>query len=207
MGKYRVVACEASEKGKLRVAFDNGMCCPVYRSEARQFALEEGMILSEETYDTFLYEVIGKRAKKRAMHLLEQMDRTEQQLRQKLMASEYPQECIEEAIAYVKSFHYLDDERYAQVYVRYRQEKMSRGKLRQKLLAKGVAGNIIDRVLEEEYEGDELCQIRSILQKKKFYDTERSDREFQRVYQYLMRRGFCSSDILRCMKTPERDRW
>ena len=61
------------------------------------------------------------------------MDRTEHQLREKLRASEYPEEVIEEAIEYVKSFHYIDDERYAETFTRYKKEKMSRQQIKQKL--------------------------------------------------------------------------
>ena len=48
-------------------------------------------------------------AKKKAMSLLKYMDRTEWQLRDKLSLKGFSEGAIEEAIEYVKSFHYLDD--------------------------------------------------------------------------------------------------
>lgn len=145
------------------------------------------------------------RAKKRALHLLERMDRTEHQLREKLRASEYPEEVIEEAIEYVKSFHYIDDERYAETFTRYKKEKMSRQQIKQKLMLKGVSREIISNAIEDEYDVDETVHIRSIL-KKKHYAADVSDEgEFRRVYNYLLRRGFRSSDILKEMKCVEAD--
>ena len=44
-----------------------------------------------------------RKAKLRALHLLEYMDRTEKGLRQKLEQSGYPTEVVDEAIRYVKS--------------------------------------------------------------------------------------------------------
>ena len=140
------------------------------------------------------------RAKKRALHLLERMDRTEQQLREKLRASDYPEEVVEEAIEYVKSFHYLDDERYAETFTRYKKEKMSRQQIKQKLMMKGVDRDIISNAIEEEYDVDETVHIRSILEKKHFSSESADDGEFRRVYNYLLRRGFRSSDILKEMK-------
>ena len=140
------------------------------------------------------------RAKKRALHLLERMDRTEHQLREKLRASEYPEDVIEEAIAYVKSFHYLDDERYAETFTRYRKERMSRQQIKQKLMLKGVSKDIISNAIEEEYDVDETIHIRSILEKKQFSVDTADEGEFRRVYSYLLRRGFRSSDILKEMK-------
>ena len=100
-----IISFEKLEKGKRRIRFENGESCIVYYSEIRGLHLEEGASISYEIYEKIFTEIVGKRAKKRAMHLLEQMDRTEQQLREKLQLSEYPARCIDDAIAYVKKFH------------------------------------------------------------------------------------------------------
>ena len=145
------------------------------------------------------------RAKKRALHLLERMDRTEQQLREKLMASEYPEEIVEEAIAYVKSFHYIDDERYAQNFTRYKKDKMSRSQIKQKLMLKGVDRDTIAYAIEEEYDADECEHIRRLLEKKHFDKSSADEGEFRRVYNYLLRRGFRSNDILKEMNCVRED--
>ena len=140
------------------------------------------------------------RAKKRALHLLERMDRTEHQLREKLMASDYPVEVVEEAIEYVKSFHYIDDKRYAENFTRYRKENLSRQQIKQKLMQKGVDRDTISLAIEEEYDADERVHIRKLLEKKHFDASSKDEGEFRRVYNYLLRRGFRSSDILKEMK-------
>lgn len=199
-----VVKCECLGKGKVRVIFDNGMTCLLYRGEARQLQIEEGAVLAEEQYQQMMTEVLGKRAKKRALHLLEQMDRTEYKLREKLKTGGYPQECIDAAVEYVKHFHYLDDGRYTSNFIRCSQEKMSRGKIRQKLLERGVNRELIDRILESEYEGEETEQICELLRKRHFDSESADQREFSRTYQFLMRRGFQSSEVLKCMKCLDR---
>ena len=196
---------ESLGKGKYRIGFDTGVICLVYGSEIRGMGIEAGACISEEQYHTILYDIVGKRAKKRALHLLEQMDRTEQQLREKLMASEYPVRCIDDAIEYVKSFHYLDDERYAQTFTRYKKDKMSRQQIKQKLMMKGVSREIVSEAIEEEYDVDETVHIRSILEKKHFSNETADEGEFRRVYNYLLRRGFRSNDILKEMKCIRAD--
>lgn len=196
-----ILQVEVLGKGKCRVTFGNGTVCLMYKSEMRSFSITEGAYITEEEFEKLLSEVIGKRAKKRAMYLLEQMDRTEKQLREKLLSNEYPPSCIEDAIAYVKSFHYLDDYRYACNMIRYSNERMSRGQLRQKLLSKGVPRDLIEAAMEEEYRADELEQIQKLLKKRK-YDPEQNDqKEMQKTYQFLLRRGFKSCDILKAMKS------
>lgn len=191
---------EALGKGRYRVAFDNGVSCILYRSEAAQLSIEVQCSLTDENYDYLINEIVGKRAKKRAMHILEQMDRTEHQLREKLARGEYPQECIDSAVEYVKKYRYLDDERFASSYVRYHQKKLSRQQLSVKLSQKGVSKDIIAEALEMEYEADDGEKIRNLLSKRHF-DPDNTDRqENNKIYQYILRRGFKSSDILKEMR-------
>ena len=191
---------ETTGKGRYRVTFDTGVTCLLYRKEISGFSIEENAAIEEQQYQKLLEDVVGKRAKKRALHLLEQMDRTERQLRDKLLANEYPQSCIDGAIEYVKGFHYLDDARYASNYVRFSQEKMSRVCMKQKLMQKGIASSVIEEAIEEGYVADEMEQIMALLRKRRFDPEEADEKEFQRTYQYVMRRGFKSSDILKAMK-------
>lgn len=194
-----VTEYEALGKGKLRIRFDNGVELSLYRSEAKQFKLSQDVGIEQESYRRLLDEVVSKRAIKRAMHLLERMDRTEYQLRDKLKAGGYPQECIDKAVEYVKSYHYIDDLRYACTYVRCYQERMSRMQIRMKLSGKGVPRELIEQALETEFEAEELDQIERLLEKRGYIPGQADEKEYRRTYQYLMRRGFRSSEILKAM--------
>ncbi len=184
-----VTAYKPEAKGKVKIQLDNGDSLTAYRSELRQFHIKEGAGMTEED------------AKKRAMHLLEQMDRTEYQLRTKLKSGGYPEVCIDAAVEYVASFHYLDDCRYAASYVRYRKERMSRRQLLQKLAAKGIAKEVAAQAIEAEYDANERQQIAKLLEKRQFAGDQADEKEFRRTYQYLLRRGFLSSEILSVMKS------
>ena len=196
----QVTYVEHLQKGKYKVCLDSGESLILYRSEMRGLGIREGDCLTEEMYQHILNDIISKRAKKRALYLLEKMDRTESQLREKLRASEYPQECIEEAIAYVYKYHYLDDLRYARNYTNYSKDRLSRQQIKQKLMSKGVSKEYIDIALDEEYSGDEQLQIRKLLQKRHYEGQGKDTAEFRKTYQYLLRRGFKSGDILREME-------
>ena len=194
--------CEIIPKGKNKfgVRFDNGVILPLYKGEIKNYKIQKDAFISEEIFMSLLNEVVGKRAKKRAMHLLEQQDRTEKQLRDKLFLNDYPEECIDMAIDYVKQYNYLNDVRYAECFVRLGQEKYSKTQLCQKLLTKGIKKEIIYRVLEDLYETDEDTLIYSLLAKRHYDADKCDDKEFNRTYQYLLRRGFASRDILKAMK-------
>lgn len=195
----QIVCVEHLKQGKRKIYLDNGCSFLLYLSEMRALGICEGELISHTLYCRIMQEIIGKRAKKRALHLLEKMDRSEAQLREKLAAGEYPPECIEDAISYVKKFHYLDDYRYACNFVRYRQESLSCQQIKQKLMTKGVKRDIIDLALEKEYAGDEQEQICKLLAKKHYTGAPRDSAEFRKTYQFLLRRGFHNHDILKEM--------
>lgn len=188
------------EKGKARIRFEDGSEVILYKGEIRKLGIQEGCVITDEVYHKIIDEILGQRAIKRAMHLLERQDRTERQLYDKLKENGYPEACIESAISYVKRYHYIDDFRYASAYIRYRQEKKSRQKLKLELQAKGIARDVIEEALEEEYVSDDQNKILELLQKRR-YSFENADTAEQRKnYQFLLRRGFQSSDILHVMR-------
>lgn len=188
---------EQKERGKQKIYLEDGTGFVLYQKERKTLELVPEMELSSEDYQRILQDILIPRAKKRAMHLLEKMDRTEAQLREKLSQNEYPKEAIEAAVDYVKGYHYIDDLRYAENYIRCRCENQSRRQLALKLSQKGVDRGYIDRALEEAYgEEEESSKILRWLEKKQ-YDRETADvRQKQRMYQFLMRKGFRSGDIL-----------
>ena len=199
----QVTCVEYFDKGKYCVQLDSGENLILYRSEFQQLELKEGRILEPEEYQQILSQIIGKRAKKRALHLLEKRDLTEKELRDKLSNGQYPASCVEDAIAYVYQYHYLDDYRYVLNYIEYRKERYSRLQLQNKLLAKGVNKDVIRRALEEVYTEDESGNIRAILEKRHFSKEDSDPTTRRKIYQYLLRRGYKSSDILREMDTQD----
>lgn len=187
-------------KGKYEVSLEGGEPLILYGKELNHYNVKEGQILPEQVYEQIISEVLSKRATKRAMHLMEKMDRTEHDLRDKLRKNGYPTCCIDAAVAYLESYHYLDDRRYAENYIRYRQEKESKRIMKQKLMQKGVDSRLIDECLEECCESDELELVLYWLRKRK-YDPKTADlKEKQRTYAFLMRKGFSSSLVATAMR-------
>lgn len=137
-----------------------------------------------------------RRARHRALHILERSDRTEQELRAKLERN-YRAEAVEDAISYVKQYHYLDDRRYAVNYLNSRGRVKSRRQVEQELLyKKGISKEILEEARTEAELQDEREQIRRWMEKKQIHPETADPNELRRFYLFLMRRGFRSEDIL-----------
>ena len=113
----QVTKVEALTKTKWKVELDGQFAFVLYKKEILRFGIEVNGELSEELYEQIKKDVVLKRAKLRAMHLLTDMARTESQLRDKLKRNMYPEDVISQAIAYVKSFGYINDEAYIENFI------------------------------------------------------------------------------------------
>lgn len=189
-----VTKIEPLTKTKFKVYLDGEFAFVLYKGELSRFGIREGGTIPEQTVEKIRTEVILKRAKLRAMHLLEDMDRTEAALREKLRQGFYPPDAVEGAVQYVKSFGYLDDARYAENFVRSRQGSKSRKEIQTLLLRKGVAAEQIEAAFDACYDGadgdGEQEAIRKILKKKRVSPGDCDESEMQKIYGYLARKGF-----------------
>ena len=195
-----VTKIQAVTKQKYRIELDGQPAFVIYKGELSRYGIKEGQEIPGPVYQELVGQVLTKRAKLRAMHLLESMDRTRAELERKLQAGEYPREAVEAALAYVESFGYLDDRRYARHYVECKKEGRGKARLKMELAQKGVDRSIIEEVLEEAELDDCRDTIRELVRKRRRGSGPMDDRERQRIYGYLMRKGFSSSDILSVLK-------
>ena len=136
------------------------------------------------------------KAKKRALYLLTDMDRTEKELSDKLKKSGYSEDTIARTMEYVRSFGYIDDRRYAEKFIDYAKEKKSRVRIVYDLTQKGVSRDIIDEAFESAGEWDEKELIRALAEKKLRNMDPSDPATYTKVSSYLARKGFRGPDIM-----------
>ncbi|MBD5516313.1 MAG: regulatory protein RecX [Lachnospiraceae bacterium] len=181
-------------KSRCRVYLDGQFAFVLYKGELRRFQIKVDEELPEESYREIMTEILPKRAKLRSMNLLQSRDYTRRQLADKLEQGDYPQECIEEAIAYVESYGYIDDKRYARDFIEYNLASKSRTRIETDLMRKGIGKEIIREAFDElddlGVKQDELALACDLLRKKKYCADTATGQEQQKMYGFLYRRGF-----------------
>lgn len=192
----RVTKIEPVTKTRYKVFLEGQFAFVLYKGELSRYQIALDAEVEKDTVERILEETVLKRAKLRAMHLLTDMDRTESQLRTKLKQGLYPDQIVEQALDYVKSFGYVEDENYAKRFVDSKKSVKSRKEIYAALCQKGIAKETIERAMEACYEEEgEQEAIRRILEKKHFFDKQATEAERTKIYGYLMRKGFRCEDI------------
>lgn len=188
-----VTGIEEISQSRCRIYVDGNFAFVLYKGEIRLYKIWEQEEISEETYRKITEEVLVKRAKLRCMNLLKSRPYTEYQLREKLRQGEYSREIQDTAIAYVKSFGYVDDVQYAKDYALSQTETKSRRAISESLMRKGIAKEIVEEVFADLEEDGNMSDERKLAEKwmeKKKFSPEKADyKEQQKMAAFLYRKG------------------
>ncbi len=187
-------------KQKCRVEIEGQLTFNLYKSELSRYGIVCGEELPEQVYSEIMDEVLLLRAKRYAMNLLVKMDRTEQEIREKLKKSGYPPEVSQKAIDYVKSFGYIDDERYAVYYFERYKESLSVRQISWKLSQKGVDARLIERAMQQADTTDHEQVIRALVEKRLRNKEDVTEKDIRKLEAYLARRGFYGEEIWNVLK-------
>ncbi len=129
-------------------------------------------------------------ARKAALRLLTARDRTVYEVRTRL-SRDFEPAVVEEVVAYLLELGYLDDERFARIFVDQRNRLRPTGNLglRHELAARGVSSDIVERVLNPPEEELELAK-RLLAQRAGSWEGLDRERLLRRAFGLLQRRGF-----------------
>ncbi|MDC7293973.1 regulatory protein RecX [Butyrivibrio sp. DSM 10294] len=191
------------DKKRCKVYLDGEFAFVLYKGELRDHGIKQNAEVDDESYRAITEELLPKRATKRAMNLLQKKDYTEKKLRDKLAEGMYSDECIDAAIEYVKSYRYLDDERFARDYIVYHMEMRSKNRIVHDLMDKGISKELTERLMLEIYEDEadvdvEQEQIKKLLVKK-HYDKDMEFKDKQKIIAFLLRRGYSMDSVRRAL--------
>lgn len=190
------------DKRRSRVLLDQETALVLYPADLRQFHIEEGRELSEESYRLLVENVLRPRAWERTLRALQVSDKTEKELRELLHREGYPKEAIQEAVTRAEHYHYIDDRAYGLRYVEYRRGKKSQRQLRTEMQKKGFAKELVEELLEA-YPVDEKEQVRLLLEKKGFHPGDALDgKQYSRLAGMLARKGYPYAIITEVLGCP-----
>ena len=139
-----------------------------------------------------------------ALKMLGRRELSERQVRQRLTRRGYDDDEIEAAIGRLTQDRSIDDERAARAMAHAETSLKKRGRLRvtRRLEAAGIAPAVAQRAIQDTFQTiDADALIASALQKRlRGREQIADDREFQRLYRYLVGQGFEPDRVLALLR-------
>jgi regulatory protein len=142
------------------------------------------------------------------LKMLGRRELSELQVRQRLARKGHDADAIDEAVARLCEERAIDDERVAEAIARTETSVRRRGKLRVRMqieragIAKPTAKRAVDDLFDTIDDGALLEA--SLAKRLRGRETIADDREFQRLYRYLMGQGFESDRALKALNARRR---
>ena len=137
--------------------------------------------------------------------MLGDMARTEKQLREKLQKNGYPQDIVLQVVGEMKDYGYIDDLQYAKDYMISQSGKKSRQAILFSLQQKGVSREILGQLEDCVSLEDQQQLIRKLIQKRGTDPRAASREELQKLFRYLLGKGFSYEEIRKALDLMEED--
>lgn len=162
----------------------------------RKYNVAKGMELSEEEADRLIYENDLRRARERALYLMESRDHSYRELFDKLEKN-YSEDICFEVCNRLAEIGVINDRRYAEKLCRqlFEVKKLGRYRVKQEMRLKGLGSEIIEEAMENFSEDDDSFERLEKLVEQK-YERYLTDRKgVEKVKNALARKGYSFGEI------------
>ena len=145
-----------------------------------------------------------KKSRSAAYRYLSYRARSYSETQEHLKQKDYPTSIVNQTLSYLVEYGYLNDEKFALDWGRSRiaNKKFGPYRLKQDLLGKGIAVELVDQTLATLYAEVDEEELAKLAAEKKIYQLRDVDAEVKRrrLIQFLQRKGFPADIIFKTVK-------
>ena len=195
-----LTAAEPRRKGLVQLYLDGEEAVKLDREVFLRAGLRPGDQISDEELHQLILDSDARRAKEKALYLLEHRNHSKRELTEKIARTAASWEAAEAAAGQMEELGLVDDQAYARDRARemFLRKRWGPLRVKQELRRKGIDGELIEELLEEYRQRDEgglvAENVRAVLETK--YSGWREDeKQRRRAFAALQRRGYFHEGI------------
>jgi regulatory protein len=209
-GTITALEQQSNDASRVSVFLDGEFAFGVHEDLVVKHGLRTGRTLTPAEQQEIEHDDQYVRAKQRALDYLAHKPRTEAEVRRKLRRQDAPEPVIEDVVARLYELSYLDDEAYAEDYVRNRfaSKKYGPVRIRRELVERGVDRHTAEAAVDDLFAEKNLRAVAREHAEKRWgrLADEEPRRRRQKLYRYLRRRGFPSDTITPLLDELEQEK-
>lgn len=163
----------------------------IYEAEIlARYSLKTGQSFDEDFFEKLKNENGDYACFNRSLGVLEKSMKSEKMLKDYLYGKGYPKSCIDRAIEKLKEYGYINDESFAENFIRSYSDVKSKRKIKFDLMSKGISEEIIESKLSQFVEDDDEKALALRLGQKYLNGKELDMKTKQRFYNHMTGKGF-----------------
>ncbi|WP_461205524.1 recombination regulator RecX [Clostridium sp. DL1XJH146] len=131
--------------------------------------------------------------KESALNTISRTYKTEKEMKDKLKMKGYDESSIDRVMSFLKEYTFIDDNKYAEMYIKDNCAKSGRNKIKYNLSRKGIKEDLIQEKLSLIDEEGEFNSVMELAKKKYNILKKSQDDKYKingKLVQFLLRRGF-----------------
>jgi regulatory protein len=136
--------------------------------------------------------------------MMERSYKTEKEVREKLLTKEFSEKSIQKAIEFLKEYNFINDEKYAQMYIKDKIKLSGKNKIKYSLIRKGVDEEFIKSNLDMVDKDSELEVAEKLAYKKYAVISKGESDKYKlsnKLIRFLMTKGY---DYDTCKKVTKK---
>ncbi|MBO4570220.1 MAG: RecX family transcriptional regulator [Clostridia bacterium] len=175
-------------KNRINLYVDNSFYCGLNV----ETAVKNGIVIGAEFDESELEQIIGESETRGALDyalgLVSKKLYSEFEIIEKLKNKGYGQKIIDSVLEKLREYKLVDDQRFAEAFAK-NQNRCGKKMVLLKLKQKGIDKGIIKKTEENFSDQDEIKKIEAV-SKKYLNNKEKNKETFQKLYRYLVSKGF-----------------
>ena len=187
MNKITDIKPQIKTPTRCNIYLDNVFYCGLELETVMRYRLKIGMEITKERLDEIQYDSERTRAMDKALSFISRSKKTEKQVRDYLSGKGYTEKTIDEVIAKMSSYSFINDADYATDYTHYVAKGKGKKLIALELKRKGVSDQDMRDALDNI--GDELPSAIAVAEKY-CKNKEKTKENMLKCYKYLLTKGF-----------------
>lgn len=195
-----MIVTEIKQKGKSEtyyVSLDESLFGEFQLEILVKHHIKVGVDIDEETLKQIKEESDELTCFSRALKYISSRLKTEKQMKEYLQGLNYSDKAIQNAITKLKNYGYINDDYYAKTFAEIYGKSKGKKYLQRELTLKGVNAEIVSQTLESQ--NDTVACKEQCAKKLKNMQLPLSQKDKEKVYRFLLSRGFDFSTIKQCL--------
>lgn len=203
MGKITKIEAQKKNKDRVNVYIDYEFSFACDVEFIYKLGIKVNDLLEKDDISSLLKNDELKKCKNSALRIIEKSYKTKKEIEEKLLAKGFTDDIISSTLTFLKEYNFVDDNRYASLYVKDKMKNQGRNKIKYSLIKKGLSKEVIEENLEsidEDYEKEQALLLAEkryeILKKRESDDYKLS----QKLFRFLASKGYdfqCCNEVIK----------
>lgn len=199
----KITSIKAHKNHLFSIYIDDLFFMKVHEDVIVQQNLKKGDLIEEDNLKKIIDLQNYAKAKHLSLYYISSRMKTKKEVQNYLLKKEFNEKIIEDVITFLEKHEFVNDERFAKLWVESRINSKKNGllKIKQELYQKGINNEIISYSIES-FKNDDIQIENAIdLAKKKIKSYEKDDflSKKRKLYSFLCRKGYSSNIALKAI--------